>query len=145
MTRFLKVALVSALFSVGLNAADFLSSVTNGAISDSSNGVKQLDASEMREVIGGYDFYRLSELDFVAGPFRSYAFFVSDDAGGIPKNLYKAYGGTLDPNTLLVGHFGIGNGQRQHYLQIYFPDRSYIAYIGPEYNRIMSDFKSKVY
>jgi len=62
------------------------------------------------------------------------------------KTHIKLMGGlTLDPNTLLVGHFRIGNGQRQHYLQIYFPDRSYIAYMGPEYNRIMSDFRSKVY
>lgn len=54
MLKLLKVALCSALFVVGSNASDFLAKATNGILSDNAMGIKQLNASEMEAIKGGY-------------------------------------------------------------------------------------------
>ena len=47
MTRFLKVALLSVLLAIGLNANDFLAKATGGVLSDASVGIKQLNETEL--------------------------------------------------------------------------------------------------
>ena len=56
MTRFLKVALLSVLLAIGLNANDFLAKATGGVLSDASVGIKQLNETELQEILGGYAF-----------------------------------------------------------------------------------------
>lgn len=56
MLKFTKVALLSAVLTVGLSASDFLAKATNGAVSDMSVGVKQLEISDMEKVVGGLWF-----------------------------------------------------------------------------------------
>lgn len=59
MTRFLKVALLSVLLAIGLNANDFLAKATGGVLSDASVGIKQLNETELQEILGviGYQNY----------------------------------------------------------------------------------------
>lgn len=50
--------LVSSAF-----ADDFLAKVSNGAISDNSQGVKALSLDEMKQIVGGVFYHRISKLD----------------------------------------------------------------------------------
>lgn len=56
MLKFTKVVLLGAVLTVGLSASDFLAKATNGAISDTSAGVKQLAIDDMEMVRGGLRF-----------------------------------------------------------------------------------------
>ena len=64
MLKVFKVALLGALVATAsLNADDFLSKATGGALSDVDFGIKKLDAAEMNSIKGGYyvssDYYEL--------------------------------------------------------------------------------------
>lgn len=115
MRNLLKVALLSVLLVVGLNAKDLLDLATNGAINTS--GIKALNDSEMKDVKGGYAFGRYAEFDFGgSGTLPSYAFLVADDEGYI-EPINKEVG---LPNTqVLVAKLRIINGRKETYLQIY--------------------------
>ncbi|MGH1601419.1 hypothetical protein [Campylobacter majalis] len=75
------------LLALGLHANDLLSKATKGSISDNAFGVKELSVSEMKDVLGGYDFYRMPELDKNIGLVNSFAFVVTDDNGNYMKPL----------------------------------------------------------
>lgn len=114
MRNLLKVALLSVLLVVGLNAKDLLDLATNGAINTS--GIKALNDSEMKDVKGGYAFGRYAEFDFRGSGLPSYAFLVADDEGYI-EPINKEVG---LPNTqVLVAKLRIVNGRKETYLQIY--------------------------
>ena len=91
MRNLLKVALLSVLLVVGLNAKDLLDLATNGAINTS--GIKALNDSEMKDVKGGYAFGRYAEFDF--------------RGSGLPNT------------QVLVAKLRIINGKKETYLQIY--------------------------
>lgn len=142
MLNFLKIVLLSIIITLGVSAnEDLLSRATNGAATKNIVGVKMLDDTDMKQVIGGYDFYRLPELDFRSGILYSLAFVVTDDNGKLPAELYKVNGGTLDTNTVLIAHLRLGNGKPQYYLQVYNADKTYFDYAGPQYSKIMTDFQ----
>lgn len=141
MKKLFKVALASALMLSCAFANDLLSKATNGAATKDIVGVRMLDDTGMKQVIGGYDFYRLPELDFRSGILYSLAFVVTDDNGKLPAELYKVNGGTLDTNTVLIAHLRLGNGKPQYYLQVYNADKTYFDYAGPQYSKIMTDFQ----
>ncbi|EID4797148.1 hypothetical protein LB248_001620, partial [Campylobacter lari] len=67
----IKFATLSILISSSAIADDFLSKISNGALSDTSIGVKTLSLNEMKDVKGGYQFSRASKYD----NFRSYAYY----------------------------------------------------------------------
>ena len=54
LRTFFKLALASALTASLSLADDFLAKVSNGALSDSSAGVKKLTLDEAKQVVGGY-------------------------------------------------------------------------------------------
>ena len=66
-----------------------LSRATNGTATKDIVGVRMLDDTGMKQVIGGYDFYRLPELDFRSGMLYSLAFVVTDDNGNLQLNYIK--------------------------------------------------------
>lgn len=68
MLKVFKVALLGALVATAsLNANDFLSKATGGALSDVDFGIKKLDAAEMNSIKGGYyvssDYYELININ----------------------------------------------------------------------------------
>lgn len=144
MTRVMKAMLLSMLLALGLHASDLLSKATGGSISDNTIGVKQLNTSEMKDVLGGYDFYRMPELDKRIGLVKSFAFVVTDDNGNVPMDLYKAFGGVLRPYTLLIGHLRYGKDIKTYSLHVYSADKSNTTYGGPKYSQILKEFQSKV-
>ncbi|EID4797177.1 hypothetical protein LB248_001650, partial [Campylobacter lari] len=73
----IKFATLSILISSSAIADDFLSKISNGALSDTSIGVKTLSLNEMKDVKGGAYFHRNSDYDFTAG-LRSYAYVVTE-------------------------------------------------------------------
>lgn len=54
LKKVLSIAIMSGLFSSGALAEDLLVKITNGALSDTSKGVRVLSAEEERNVVGGY-------------------------------------------------------------------------------------------
>lgn len=44
-------------------AGDFLAKVSNGAINDNSQGIKALNLDEMKQIVGGAFYHRISKLD----------------------------------------------------------------------------------
>lgn len=54
LKKFLSIAVMSSLFSSGAFAEDLLAKLTNGAVSDTSKGVRLLSAEEEKQVVGGY-------------------------------------------------------------------------------------------
>lgn len=62
MFKVLKVTLLSSLLAVAMNAGDFLSSVTNGELSDNSIGITRLDDANMQKVKGGLDYSDIKRL-----------------------------------------------------------------------------------
>lgn len=54
LKKVLSIAIMSGLFSSGALAEDLLAKITNGALSDTSKGVRVLSAEEERNVVGGY-------------------------------------------------------------------------------------------
>ena len=141
MIRLLKVALLSVLLAIGLNANDFLAKATGGVLSDTSVGIKQLNETELQEILGGYAFYWLPELSESFGSFKTYAFAVLNDDGSIPTNLYE--GGNLPPQTLLIAKMRLGVGTNPtHYLQVYRADKSHTEYSGRDFGVILEQFKA---
>jgi|GEM_PF-1378493 len=55
LKKFLSIAVMSGLFSSGALAEDLLAQITNGAVSDTSKGVRLLSAEEEKQVVGGYE------------------------------------------------------------------------------------------
>ena len=62
MLKFTKVVLLGAVLTVGLSASDFLAKATNGAVSDTSAGVKQLAIDDMEKVRGGLEFSGIEDI-----------------------------------------------------------------------------------
>lgn len=62
MIRLLKVALLSVLLTIGLNANDFLAKATGGVLSDTSVGIKQLNETELQEILGGICFLLVARI-----------------------------------------------------------------------------------
>lgn len=56
LKKVLSIAIMSGLFSSGALAEDLLAKITNGALSDTSKGVRVLSAEEERNVVGGVWF-----------------------------------------------------------------------------------------
>ncbi|WP_416868246.1 bacteriocin [Helicobacter ganmani] len=54
LKKILSIAVMSGLFSSGALAEDLLAKITNGALSDTSKGVRLLSAEEEKQVVGGY-------------------------------------------------------------------------------------------
>ncbi|WP_416860735.1 hypothetical protein [Helicobacter ganmani] len=54
LKKILSIAVMSSLFSSGALAEDLLAKITNGALSDTSKGVRLLSAEEEKQVVGGY-------------------------------------------------------------------------------------------
>lgn len=54
LKKFLSIAVMSSLFSSGALAEDLLAKLTNGAVSDTSKGVRLLSTEEEKQVVGGY-------------------------------------------------------------------------------------------
>lgn len=54
----LQVLILAVLVNFNLNADDFLSSITNGVVSDKSLGVKVLNTEDMNKIVGGYYYFR---------------------------------------------------------------------------------------
>ena len=52
--KILSIVVISGLFSSGALAEDLLAKITNGAVSDTSEGVRVLSAEEEKQVVGGY-------------------------------------------------------------------------------------------
>ena len=57
LKKILSIAVMSSLFSSGALAEDLLAKITNGALSDTSKGVRVLSAEEERGVVGGVYTY----------------------------------------------------------------------------------------
>lgn len=53
LKKFLSIAVMSSLFSSGALAEDLLAKLTNGAVSDTSKGVRLLSTEEEKQVVGG--------------------------------------------------------------------------------------------
>lgn len=54
--KILGILAILGLFSSASFAEDFLAKVTNGAVSDTSEGVRLLSTEEEREVVGGFRY-----------------------------------------------------------------------------------------
>lgn len=52
--KILSIVVMSGLFSSGAFAEDLLAQITNGALSDTSKGVRLLSAEEEKQIVGGY-------------------------------------------------------------------------------------------
>lgn len=59
--KILGILAILGFLSTTTFAEDFLAKLTNGAISDTSEGVRVLSAEEERNVVGGYLFLRSSD------------------------------------------------------------------------------------
>lgn len=121
MIKFIKAILLSILLTIGIQANDLLSKATNGVINNNSNGVKELNVADMKNVLGGYAFYRFPNYDHYGAPaVRSYAFVVLDneinqDAGAVADEF------NLGANEVMVAkaRYDYGRQQFNSYLQIY--------------------------
>lgn len=54
LKKVLSIVVMSGLFSSGAFAEDLLAQITNGALSDTSKGVRLLSAEEEKQIVGGY-------------------------------------------------------------------------------------------
>ncbi|EAJ9170263.1 hypothetical protein B5C91_09250 [Campylobacter jejuni] len=113
----IKFATLSILISSSAIADDFLSKISNGALSDTSIGVKTLSLNEMKDVKGGAYFYRDSSYDFTAG-LRSYAYVATED--GSEKGSYlTAQKMGLDSGKMVLAKYRYVNNKKDYYLQSY--------------------------
>ena len=86
MFKVLKIAMIGGILVAGANAEDFLAKVTAGALSDISNNVKKLDATDMNEIKGGLEL--VSPEKFSYNEYVAYAILKNNDSPYI-KNEYK--------------------------------------------------------
>ncbi len=56
---------MGSLFTSSAFAGDFLAKVSNGALSDNSQGVKALNLDEMKQVKGGYQEFLQANLEIL--------------------------------------------------------------------------------
>ncbi|WP_300795273.1 hypothetical protein [Helicobacter sp. UBA3407] len=112
--KILGILAILGFLSTTTFAEDFLAKLTNGAISDTSEGVRVLSAEEEREVLGGYLFLRSSQYD-TYGYARSYAYIVTDGADTY-GSAYKVSKELGFDGYLIVAKYRYMNGQKQHYL-----------------------------
>ncbi|MCH3748740.1 hypothetical protein [Campylobacter coli] len=137
--KLLSVVALGALLSSSAFAEDILAKVSNGAISDSSAGVKVLSLDEMKEVKGGYYFKRAPNFDYGTG-IRSYAYIVTDADNSQLQ---------ISSNSTVLAKYRYVNNQKEYYLQSY--NNGTLGTIFPNYSTswgqyamdIMRDFKSK--
>ncbi|EHD2412033.1 hypothetical protein JRL36_001597 [Campylobacter jejuni] len=143
--KLLSVTALGALLASSAFAEDILAKVSNGAISDTSAGVKVLSLDEMKEVKGGYQFIRNSNYDYLAGSLSSYGYEVRDDRYNSTSIVSNSLG--YSSSTTIVAKYRYVNNQKDYYLQ-YYTSGSKVgtniwAYSGsPAYN-ILNEFKSK--
>ncbi len=113
----IKFTTLSILISSSVIADDFLSKISNGALSDTSIGVKTLSLNEMKEVKGGVYFYRDPDYDFTSG-LRSYAYVATED--GSEKGSYlTAQKMGLDLGKMVLAKYRYVNNKKDYYLQSY--------------------------
>lgn len=116
--KILGILAILGLFSTTTFAEDFLAKVTNGVVSDTSEGVRVLSAEEERNVVGGYLFLRSSQYD-TYGVYgyngRSYAYIVTD-GGNTYNSAYNVSRELGYDGYLIVAKYRYMNGQKQHYL-----------------------------
>ncbi|EAH5760398.1 hypothetical protein HJ549_001820 [Campylobacter coli] len=55
--------ILGSLLASSAFAGDFLAKISNGALSDNSQGVKALNLDEMKQIVGGAFYHRISKLD----------------------------------------------------------------------------------
>ncbi|EDP6891396.1 hypothetical protein GPS24_02370 [Campylobacter upsaliensis] len=143
--KLLSVTALGALLASSAFAEDILAKVSNGAISDTSAGVKVLSLDEMKEVKGGYWFQRDSAFDYNAGSLSSYGYVVMNDNSNDHREVSKQLG--YSSSGYIVAKYRYVNNQKDYYLQ-YYTSGSKVgtniwAYSGsPAYN-ILNEFKSK--
>lgn len=73
LKKFLSIAVMSSLFSSGAFAEDLLAKITNGAVSDTSKGVRLLSTEEEKQVVGGYN------VGFIGGGNEIHAIMIPSD------------------------------------------------------------------
>ncbi|MCV3342323.1 hypothetical protein L8T89_07955, partial [Campylobacter lari] len=136
----IKFATLSILISSSAIADDFLSKISNGALSDTSIGVKTLSLNEMKDVKGGYQFSRASKYD----NFRSYAYYVyNDNFGSVNSELQ------VDSHKTVLAKYRYVNNQKDYYLQTYDPKTNSFGTIFPNSQtswginagKILNDFR----
>ncbi|EAL3926309.1 hypothetical protein DU720_02125 [Campylobacter upsaliensis] len=143
--KLLSVTALGALLASSAFAEDILAKVSNGAISDTSAGVKVLSLDEMKEVKGGYYFKRDSAFDYNAGSLSSYGYVVMDNSVNQNSNAVTQSLGYS--SGYIVAKYRYVNNQKDYYLQ-YFSSKygsgtNIWAYANsPAYN-ILNEFKSK--
>ncbi|EPP1145300.1 hypothetical protein ACULYO_000576 [Campylobacter upsaliensis] len=143
--KLLSVTALGALLASSAFAEDILAKVSNGAISDTSAGVKVLSLDEMKEVKGGYWFQRDSAFDYNAGSLSSYGYVVMDNSVNQNSNAVTQSLGYS--SGYIVAKYRYVNNQKDYYLQ-YFSSKygsgtNIWAYANsPAYN-ILNEFKSK--
>ncbi|EOB1664732.1 hypothetical protein ACIRAF_000892 [Campylobacter upsaliensis] len=143
--KLLGVTALGALLASSAFAEDILAKVSNGAISDTSAGVKVLSLDEMKEVKGGYYFKRDSAFDYNAGSLSSYGYVVMDNSVNQNSNAVTQSLGYS--SGYIVAKYRYVNNQKDYYLQ-YFSSKygsgtNIWAYANsPAYN-ILNEFKSK--
>ncbi|MCV3399207.1 hypothetical protein L8V83_08050 [Campylobacter lari] len=115
----IKFATLSILILSSAIADDFLSKISNGALSDTSIGVKTLSFNEMKDVKGGAYFHRNSNYDFTSG-LRSYAYVVTETFNDTPQGREQtAQKMGLDSGKMVLAKYRYVNNKKDYYLQSY--------------------------
>ncbi|EDP6868860.1 hypothetical protein GJ081_08690, partial [Campylobacter upsaliensis] len=115
--KLLSVTALGALLASSAFAEDILAKVSNGAISDTSAGVKVLSLDEMKEVKGGYYFQRDSAFDYNAGSLSSYGYVVMDNSVNQNSNAVTQSLGYS--SGYIVAKYRYVNNQKDYYLQYF--------------------------
>ncbi|EAK0838474.1 hypothetical protein I6Q15_001805 [Campylobacter upsaliensis] len=143
--KLLGVTALGALLASSAFAEDILAKVSNGAISDTSAGVKVLSLDEMKEVKGGYWFQRDSAFDYNAGSLSSYGYVVMNDNSNDHREVSKQLG--YSSSGYIVAKYRYVNNQKDYYLQ-YFSSKygsgtNIWAYANSPAYEILKQFKNQ--
>ncbi|EAH6866944.1 hypothetical protein OUP81_000771 [Campylobacter upsaliensis] len=143
--KLLSVTALGALLASSAFAEDILAKVSNGAISDTSAGVKVLSLDEMKEVKGGYWFQRDSAFDYNAGSLSSYGYVVMNDNSNDHREVSKQLG--YSSSGYIVAKYRYVNNQKDYYLQ-YFSSKygsgtNIWAYANSPAYEILKQFKNQ--
>ncbi|EPR9469923.1 hypothetical protein ACU9ZQ_001721 [Campylobacter upsaliensis] len=143
--KLLGVTALGTLLASSAFAEDILAKVSNGAISDTSAGVKVLSLDEMKEVKGGYWFQRDSAFDYNAGSLSSYGYVVMNDNSNDHREVSKQLG--YSSSGYIVAKYRYVNNQKDYYLQ-YFSSKygsgtNIWAYANSPAYEILRQFKNQ--
>ncbi|EAI5358206.1 hypothetical protein YZ46_01485 [Campylobacter upsaliensis] len=143
--KLLGVTALGTLLASSAFAEDILAKVSNGAISDTSAGVKVLSLDEMKEVKGGYWFQRDSAFDYNAGSLSSYGYVVMNDNSNDHREVSKQLG--YSSSGYIVAKYRYVNNQKDYYLQ-YFSSKygsgtNIWAYANSPAYEILKQFKNQ--